>query len=152
MVLGDYTASNYSNTRNARLEARERAKIHQAKLARVCTSIYLWKIVQWIEAGRLASRGDALRHRWLRPAWAWVDPITEIRASTAAVDAGLTTRTIEAAKLGLDWEEDILPRLRREQELLAENGVALVRSNLTRDPMRAPEPEASPERETVEPE
>lgn len=147
MVLGDYTASNYSNSRNARLEARERAKIHQARLARAATTVYFWKLIGWMREKRLPLNPEALKHRWIRPGWALADPLTELQAAQAAIDSGLSTRTIEAARLGYDFEEDILPQLAKEQGLLEDAGVALVRSNLTRDPSQAPaepQPAAAP--------
>lgn len=138
MVLGDYTASNYANSRNARMEARERAKIEQAPLKKAHTRFYWWKLVQFMESKMLRSRPDALKHRWIPPGWNLVDPVTELQAAQAAIDSGLSTRTIEAARLGYDFKEDILPQLKEEAEALKKAGLEPVRSTLTRDPAPPP--------------
>ncbi len=135
MVLGDYTASNLSNSRNSRMEARERAKIEQGAHARTMTTLYLWKLIHFMEAGLLAPRADALSHKWRRPAWPLVEPVAELQASQAAIDSGLSTRSIEADRLGYDFEDELVPQLAHEQGLLDAAGIGVVRSTLTRDPV-----------------
>ncbi len=43
--------------------------------------------------------------RWLKPGRGWTNPLDEIRASTLAMQGGLSTLENEAAEQGADWEE-----------------------------------------------
>jgi capsid protein len=59
---------------------------------------------------------------WNVRGWEWVDPLKDINASVVAIENGLSTRTLELAKQGLDFEE-VLDQLAFEKDLAAEKGV-----------------------------
>jgi len=74
-----------------------------------------------VAAGRLTppSRKDYLNnteaflaHRWVPPAYAMMDPKTDVEASTMAVAANLATPFDEAARQGLDAEQVLRERAR----------------------------------------
>ena len=60
--------------------------------------------------------------RWMGRGWEWVDPLKEIQAAEHAVRLGVQSRMDIAAGKGLDLEE-ILKRIKLEQDLAAELGV-----------------------------
>ena len=74
-----------------------------------------------VSAGRLRppSRREYLNnpmaflsHRWVPPAYAMMDPKTDVEASVMAVDANLATPFDEAARQGLDAEQVLRERAR----------------------------------------
>lgn len=135
-VLGNYNASNFSNTRHARMEAKTRAEIEQVKQMRVSTTAYFWKLEDFMfKEGKLPKRPDAIKHRWIPPRWRYADEVTEFQGAQAAIDGALSTRTAECARLGIDFEEDVVEVLARETEMLAKAKIPVVRSTLTRDPV-----------------
>jgi lambda family phage portal protein len=133
----DFSQTTYASSRGALLQAWKTWRGHQERMKTFCTSIYQWKIVEWIEAGLLPYRADALEHAWLCPGWQWLDPEAEIKAAMAAIDAGLETHSAVAARMGLDLEE-LLVQATKDRAALRAAGVPEVRSTLTRDPAQPP--------------
>lgn len=60
------------------------------------------------------NKQHIIRSRWVPPSYGWVDPLKEVKASQAAMDAGISSLSIEAAAQGRDWEQ-ILEQQAREQ-------------------------------------
>ncbi|HEX8336026.1 MAG TPA: hypothetical protein VF621_04810, partial [Pyrinomonadaceae bacterium] len=54
--------------------------------------------------------------------WPWVDPLKDLAASELAVNNGFTTRSQVIAEQGGDFE-DVMRRLKEEQEYLNKKGV-----------------------------
>ena len=57
---------------------------------------------------------------WLPPRWDWVDPIKDIKAEVAAIDAKLKSRTQAVAERGYDAaavDAEIAADRQREREL-----------------------------------
>lgn len=145
VILGDYSQSNFSNTKAAMNAARRTWSREQDKLGRAGSKVYRWRVLNWIEQGLLPAREDAFAHRWLKPGWPWIDPVAEIQAAQAGIDCGLDTRADACARLGIDFERHVVPQLAHEREVLERAGIAIVRSTLTRDvgataPASAPPP------------
>jgi lambda family phage portal protein len=137
ILLMDFEKTNYSNARAALLQAWNVWRVHQRMLKRFCSRIYTWKVLQWMEAGLLPVREDALEHGWICPGWQWIDPVNEIQSTLAAIDAGLETRANAIMRLGYDPEEQ-WTQLEKEYADMEAKGIPVVRSTLTRDPV-APE-------------
>lgn len=55
-------------------------------------------------------------HTWQARRWEWVDPLKDIEADIAAINAGLKSPQSVAAKLGLDYE-DLLVEIKAAQDL-----------------------------------
>lgn len=71
-----------------------------------------------------ASKLDKFRaHAFVARRWDWVDPLRDIQADIAALDAGLTSPQAVAAKMGHDYE-DVLVEIKAAQDLRASAGLA----------------------------
>lgn len=133
LALLDFSQSNYSNARAVLLQAQKTWRAWQHRIKRVHRRIYHWKVITWIEEGRLRPRRDALRHKWETPGWQWLDPVAEIQGAMAEVDGGFNSRSAICARMGQDFEEVVEARA-LELELLEEAGVPDLRGTLSRDP------------------
>lgn len=63
-------------------------------------------------------------HTWQGRRWDWVNPLQDIEADIAAINAGLKSPQSVAAKLGLDYE-DLLLEIKAAQDLRKSIGVEL---------------------------
>lgn len=63
-------------------------------------------------------------HAWQPRRWEWVDPLKDIEADIAAINAGLKSPQSVAAKLGLDYE-DLLIEIKAATDLRKAMGVEL---------------------------
>lgn len=133
----DFSQTTYASSRGALLQAWNTWRCRQRTVKQFATAVYMWKIVEWIEAGLLKPNPNALAHTWLVPGWQWLDPEAEIRSALASIDAGFETHAGIAAMRGYDLEELIAQR-KKEREAFEKEGFPEVRSTLTRDP--GPEP------------
>ncbi len=64
------------------------------------------------------------QHAWQPRRWEWVDPLKDIEADIAAINAGLKSPQSVAAKLGLDYE-DLLVEIKAAEDLRKTMGVEL---------------------------
>lgn len=133
LALFDFSTANYSNARTVLLQSRKVWKRLQRRVRRLASWLYCWKVITWIEEGRLRAHPNALKHTWQMPGWNWLDPVAELQAAGGRVDLGLATRGQLCAEHGTDFEEN-LEELKLEEDLAAAAGVHLQRSNLTREP------------------
>lgn len=143
LLLLDSNGANYSSMRGSLLQAWQVWRREQTSMKRYATRARAWKTINWIEEGLLTFREDALLHAWVTPGWQWLDPVAEIQAALAAIDAGFDSYTAVAARLGMDHEELLAVR-KREIEARRAAGVPEVRSTLTRDPGQPPPGQAAP--------
>jgi lambda family phage portal protein len=63
-------------------------------------------------------------HTWQGRRWEWVDPLKDIEADIAAINAGLKSPQQVAAKLGLDYE-DLLIEIKAAQDMRTTIGVQI---------------------------
>ena len=126
--------SNFSQARGALLQAHSVWQCEQVDLERFASRIYRWWIIREMEAGTIPIRGDALTHRWLKPAWKYLNPKEEILADLARVDAGVGTLSELTRRQGHEFA-DVVAIRKMEKALLDEAGLSEVRSTMTRDPV-----------------
>lgn len=81
-------------------------------------------------------------HAWQPRRWQWVDPLKDIEASVAAINAGLKAPQDVAAEMGLDYE-DVLVKLKQAEDLRAKIGVVLA-VDAAAQPAPAPDPNNDP--------
>jgi len=97
----------------------------------------------WIRDGLLElPRGMSvsdLRWEWVSRGVPWVDPLKEIKADIAAINAGLLSRQQVSKRYGREWT-DTVKQLAQEEALIAELGVTLSESEMV-----GVEPEPEPE-------
>lgn len=129
LLLKDFSKTNYSSARAALLEARRWFMFLRAWFAQDCCQP-IWELV--LEEAYLAGQFPAKNFyenqqeyclaQWIGGGWGWVDPVKEIGASVAAIDAGLSTYAKELAGQGEDWEETF-QQLVQEKEYAAALGL-----------------------------
>lgn len=135
LLMLDFTRTNYSSARASLLQAYRSFKRQQDYLIQgFCRPIWRWKIAGWIEDGELPANEQWMRHQWIPPGWAWVDPVKEIQAAQMEVDAGFRTKADVIASQGRDYQEVRRARI-AEYSAEREAGLPETRSTMTRDPM-----------------
>ena len=127
-VTSDMVKANYSNTRAALLEFRRRIEAvqHSVMVYQMCRPAW----IRWMDAAVMSGaldipgyderRADYLDCEWLPPRWDWVDPLKDINAEVAAINAGLKSRTQAISERGYDAAEvdaEIAEDQRRQREL-----------------------------------
>lgn len=136
-LSGDLTGVNYSSIRAGLLEFRRRVAMlqHQVIIHQFCRPI--WQ--QWLRSTLLLhfprefARDPDIRKwrkaRWMPPAWEWVDPEKDVKASLLAIQGGLTSRARVVAASGEDVEtidaEQAADRKRAEDLGLPYSGYAV---------------------------
>ena len=66
--------------------------------------------------------------RWQAKSWNWVDPLKDIQANIAAINAGIKTSSEVIAEQGGDIE-DVYDQIKYEQDLAKEKGIVLTEVN-----------------------
>jgi lambda family phage portal protein len=134
-LTGDFSRTNYSSFRGATNEAlktyNRRAKGFESGFALQVRVAILEEVFD-VEDLPLPSGAPPFEEMraaysecmWLRPGRGWVNPLDEIRASTLAVQSGLSTMEREAAEQGLDFEE-LIDQRKIEVERFKANGLEL---------------------------
>ena len=113
-VTGDLSGVNFSSIRAGLIEFRREMEQTQRNILIFQLCRRVWR--RWFEAAVLSGRitipeGESenvsrlLRPQWQSPGWEYVEPEKDVRAAVRRIRAGLSSRTREAAKLGMDVEE-----------------------------------------------
>jgi lambda family phage portal protein len=93
LVLGDYSQTNYAASRAARLDASITFAYHQQHFCESYLSrVYRWRISKFIKAGLLKDREDKFAHRWIGPAFQYLNPIEQHQADQLSIDSGFMTQ------------------------------------------------------------
>lgn len=136
-LTGDLTGVNYSSIRAGLLEFRRQVEMcqHQVIIQQFCRPVYrTWLRSVLLEhfPREFARNPDFqtwARARWMPPAWEWVDPEKDVKASLLAIAGGLTSRARVVAEAGEDVEtidaEQKLDRDRAESLGLPYGGKAI---------------------------
>lgn len=131
-LASDLESVNYSSLRQGALEERDMWKLLQSWMI----ENYKAQIFKrWLKAALLtqeiklpASRFPYLhKPKFIPRSWPWVDPEKDINANILALNNLLITRTDLAAEQGEDFEE-VLIRIKEEQELMKKYGVQPVQT------------------------
>ena len=130
-LSGDMTQVNYSSARIALLEFRRRCEQFQHQVMSYQMNRPVWRafIEACVMAG-LIPAGEYQRNKarylavlWRPPKWDWVDPLKDINAEIAAINARLKSRSQTIHDLGED-PETVDRMIAEDQERLEELGVA----------------------------
>jgi capsid protein len=105
-LTGDLSQANYGSLRQGELTAREGYRMEHGKLSSLVMGTLYPIIIEGARAqalivSRLAS-DDLTRAVWHGRRWDWIDPKKDAEAIRELLALGLTTRTRELNKLGLD--------------------------------------------------
>lgn len=133
-LTGDLTQVNFSSIRAGTLEERESWMVKQDWMI---TSILEPLYRRWLSRalkleaipGLPGLPADLLyqrfrSHTWRGRRWPWVDPLKDIEATLAAVNAGLKSPQQAAADAGIDIET-VLADIARFNEMAAQAGLGL---------------------------
>ncbi len=126
----DESFTNFFGSRAALILYEKSATAKRADLKELLRQITVWRLGLFILDGALVLPAGMtisdLRFEWIPAGTPWWNPSQEVRADIMAIEAGLRTRTeIRKEKFGDDWEQDVLPQIKREQTLIADNQIAL---------------------------
>jgi capsid protein len=129
-LAGDLSQANYSSLRHGKSdENRFYSGVQSFLIARFHTPVF----ERWLDVALangsmgglpMSKRGKFASHTWHAPVPESVDALKDAGAAERELELGITTRTDLAAARGKDFGE-IVERLKIENEMLAEAGVAL---------------------------
>lgn len=131
----DLEGVNFSSIRSGTLEERDQWMRQQTWfVSAFLRPVYLnWLLMALTNAAITYPTGAALpvskigkfsAHSWQGRRWAWVDPLKDVNANVAAINAGLKSRTQVAAEQGADLD-DIWQQLKAEQQQAEALGLVL---------------------------
>jgi len=113
--------SNYSGSRQALLQYQQSAEAKRQEVRGFLDWVTFWKIATWVSVGLLRLPAGAsvrdVRWEWIPKGIPWIDPLKEVKANVAAIDAGIMSRQMVAKSTGADWF-DILKQLEQEDQAM----------------------------------
>ncbi len=127
-VSNDLAKANFANSRLSIIEFRRRLSAwqHRVLIHQLCKPVW----ARWMDTGVMAGALDLpdyaanrrawLKSDWLPPKWDWVDPLKDISAEVAEIEAGLKSRSMAMAQRGYDADRvdaEIAADRAREAEL-----------------------------------
>jgi lambda family phage portal protein len=132
-LSSDLEGVSYSSIRSGTIEERDQWRVKQNwMIAHFMQPIYeQWLSMQLLKnsIGQDMTMLDSLMEvRWQAKSWNWVDPLKDIQANIAAINAGIKTSSEVIAEQGGDIE-DVYDQLAYEQELAREKGIVLTEVN-----------------------
>lgn len=115
LVSRDYTKTTFSGGRqSSRMALKLFQRLGRLIADRLCQRMYERVLMEAIQAGDVALPGSATPQRvrqwagavWAGPEWdGYANPLQEINAAKTAIEIGISSPSIEAAKLGRDAAE-----------------------------------------------
>jgi capsid protein len=112
VLLLDPTKTNFSGWRGAIDQARVGFKEMQRwMIQRFFSPVYRWKVRQWLAQDEtlqaLVKKGgvDPFAHEFLRPKWAYIEPMKDAQADDLRLSRNLTSPRRLFADRGEDWEQ-----------------------------------------------
>lgn len=116
--------TNYSGARQALLQYQASAAIKQQDVRELLDKWLRWQLFLWSVDGELPGVDiSTVKFEWIAKGMPWIDPLKEVTANTAAITAGLTSRTRLLRESGEDFRE-VAIELAAEQKLFRELGLA----------------------------
>ncbi|ADL00691.1 phage portal protein [Brevundimonas subvibrioides] len=122
----DYSQTNYSSARAAMVHAwAETQSLSSIVEAQIVRPYYVAFLEEAFDRGYLSMPAGApdfydavdayAEAKWIGPGRGYIDPVKEIDAAAARIEAGLSTLEDECADQGKDWEE-VLDQQARERQ------------------------------------
>lgn len=107
LLDNDLSGANYSSLRAGLLPFRQRVEQVQYGVLVPQFLAPVWRrfVLGEALAGRLDDIATARRCEWIMPRWASVDPLKDVQADVAEIDAGLASRAEKIAARGWTPEE-----------------------------------------------
>ncbi len=118
--------SNYSGSRQALLQYEQSASTKRADVQAFLDWVTRWKVQTWAASGILTlPAGMTARNvkwEWINRGIPWIDPLREVKAQVAALEARVLSRQMIAKATGSDWF-DIQKQLEQEEKIIAANAI-----------------------------
>jgi lambda family phage portal protein len=112
ILLLDPTKTNFSGWRGAMDQAKMGFRKHQRWLEQSFhRRVYCWKVRQWMADDRMIEAyydrmgRDVFSHRWHKPRWPYIEPISDSQAGLLRVRNLQTSPRRLAAEIGFEFEE-----------------------------------------------
>lgn len=147
-ITGDLTDVNFSSIRAGLITERD---AWQGLQATFIASVVAPTFAMWLRTAMISNAitippgqtptSVAGASRWHPRRWAWVDPLKDAQGIELLLSMGLTTRTREAAKQGMAFEELLAERAAEEAAITAA-GVSLGLPAAPPAPADSPDDEA----------
>jgi capsid protein len=122
-VLLDFSRTNYSSSRAARLQAQQTADMEQCRFAyQFVSRIYQWWLSRTAIVGGFMSKPPEMfwKHEWIPQAKPWVDPSKEIDYAERAIALGVEARTYIAKGLGYEFGK-LCEQNERDRDLMEQH-------------------------------
>lgn len=129
LLMGDWTAVNFSSSRGGLGEFRERCKSYQAFISTtLCRRVFhKWLEAAWLNGKIKMTAKEYLELQnpeWIPRGFDYVDPEKDVTTSMISIAGGLSTYTKELAAQGQDFAEFLMEK-KSEQEQMDAIGVQL---------------------------
>jgi len=129
MVMKDFSKCNYSSARAALQEGWEKVLTIRNWFVDECVKEVYCLFLEECANKNLIEAPDFYKYKeaYLKfsvhgPTRGILDPVKEAKAATERINNGTTTRQIECAAMGTNWD-DIADQLEKEQEQIKEKGL-----------------------------
>lgn len=126
-VLLDFSRTNYSSSRSARLQAQQTAEMEQCRFANQFVSrVYQWWVSRTAISGGFVTAvpEDFWAHEWIPQAKPWIDPSKEIDFAERAVKLGVDARTYIAKGLGYEFGK-LCEQNERDRDLMTKHNLPI---------------------------
>jgi capsid protein len=117
----DSRQSSYSAQKQDRAEYEISAKNKRAKNKEALNEIAEWVLPELIKGLKV----DSLEWEFIPQATPWIDELKEVTASAMRISTGLSTRSLECKRKGLDFTE-INEQLGLEEDQIKQSGATIV--------------------------
>ncbi len=142
--------TNYSGARQALLQYEQSAANKRGDVQQLLNAITSWRVGLWIEDGVLELPAGMtisdIHWEWIPAGIPWIDPLKEVNADAAAIQAVLKSRQQICKSRGSDFFE-VADQLAEEQAYLEAKGLGHLSPTVV--PI-APEPPEPPEEPPVQ--
>lgn len=124
--------SNYSGSRQALLQYEQSASAARSDIRDLLDALLAWRLQLAELNGEIPNDVvlSALAWEWIASGLPWIDPLKEVNAQVAALNAGITSRTRICRENGQDFYQ-IADERREEDAYLKEHGIV---TNTEQDP------------------
>lgn len=134
-LASDLSSINFTSIRAGELQDRDAWMVLQDFLINAALDPIIERVIRHgITSGQVRlPNGRALpvakldkfqAHEWQPRRWAWVDPLKDMNAAIAGINAGLDSPQAVAARAGRDVE-DVLDDIQRFQQMCRDRGITL---------------------------
>lgn len=130
ILLMDASDANFSSMRGVMEAIRVTyTRIQNKIVSQFHIPVWKWLVTRWaadmgLDALGMLQSGELFRHKWIRPAWRYLDPLKDVQADKLALDNRLKSPSGLAGERGMDYN-DMLAEIIRDNGLAIESAVKM---------------------------